>query len=98
MPKESLTPAKTSETVSSLVANFSRVRDLLGQIVEPYMTEKNHTHLKELFLYIGSNEFVTMLMFDEKAAKSKAKMAAALRTLLKFKLEEEEAIAKAGSE
>jgi len=82
------------ELVPSLMANFSRVKDILVQLVENNMKEKNIQKLKDLFVYVGSRPFLECLLLNPDAAEHKAQVASSLRLLLKSQLEEEEFLAK----
>lgn len=78
------------ELIPSLMANFSRVKDIFVQLVENNMQEKNLNKLKDLFSYIGSRSFLECLLMNEKAVELKQQVSSSLRLLLKFQLEEDE--------
>jgi hypothetical protein len=82
------------ELIPSLLANFSRVKDIIVQLVENNMKEKNVQKLKDLFVYVGSKSFIECLLLNPEADEHKKQIAASLRLLLKAQLEEEEFLAK----
>lgn len=86
MPIEKL--KRNKEVLSSLLGNFSRVRDIITELLEDAMKEKNVLKLKELLQYLGSMEFLSSLLMDERCVAQKTVLGKSLRELLKAELEE----------
>jgi hypothetical protein len=80
--KTPIDPSALKLTVDTLSANMARVRDMIVQIIEPLMQEKNVEIVRHIFIFLGDTAFLHFLLSNEDVQPNRIVMRDSLSKLL----------------